>query len=289
MFPSDLWESLHRATCLPARDVLAQVGAAQLKQALAAGLLESPAPGWYALPRVRPTLALAKARRAVLSHQSAAEHHGLDLITRPGAVHLTVPRGRNQRDKDVVLHRTSDRLDLRAGVTDVLETVLDCARTMPFAEALVVADSALRDRRITSEELRRAADQLTGRGARMARRVAQWASAQSGSAMETLVRAAMIEGRVTGWVEQHLIEAGGVRHRTDFAFPARRVVVEAEGYAFHAPVAAFTNDCARYNRLVAAGWTVVRVTWRDLEDPERLCTLLRTVLRRRPRPHVLTV
>jgi len=51
----------------------------------------------------------------------------------------------------------------------------------------------------------------------------------------------------------------------------------------------FTSDCARYNRLVAAGWTVVRVTWRDLDDPERLCALLRTVLRRRPSPATVMV
>jgi hypothetical protein len=51
----------------------------------------------------------------------------------------------------------------------------------------------------------------------------------------------------------------------------------------------FTSDCARYNRLVAAGGTVVRVTWRDLDDPERLCALLRTVLRRRPSPATVMV
>jgi very-short-patch-repair endonuclease len=96
----------------------------------------------------------------------------------------------------------------------------------------------------------------------------------------------MIEGRVTGWVEQHVVP--GARARADFAFLAQRVVVEAEGYAFHAGVREFTNDCARYNRIVAAGWTVVRVTWRDLDDPEQLCTLLRTVLGRRPeRPGVV--
>lgn len=289
MLSSELWVELHRATCLPAREALAFLDRARLGRALHAGSLVSPAPGWYALPGVRAGQALAIARRAVLSHQSAAEHHGLDLVTRPERVHLTVPRGRKHRVRGEVHHGSDGPLDLRTGVTDVLTTVVDCARTLPFAEALVVADSALRDRRITREELQRAAERLTGRGARMARRAARWASPRSGSAMETLVRAAMIEGRVHGWVEQHLIEAGGVRHRTDFAFPARRVVVEAEGYAFHAGVREFTNDCARYNRLVAAGWTVVRVTSRDLDDPERLCTLLRTVLRRRPRPEVVTV
>lgn len=286
---TELWVELHRATCLPVREVLAFLSRAELSNALRSGTLVSPAPGWYALPGVRAGQALAIARRAVLSHQSAAEHHGLDLVTRAAEVHLTVPRGRKHREKGEVHHGSDGPLDLRAGVTDVLTTVLDCARTMPFSEALVVADSALRDRRIGQEELRRAADRLTGRGARSARRVARWASPRSGSAMETLVRAAMIEGRIHGWVEQHLIEADGVRHWTDFGFPARRVVVEAEGYAFHAGVKEFTNDCARYNRLVAAGWTVVRVTWRDLDDPERLCALLRAVLGRRRRRATVVV
>ena len=282
-----MWVSLHERTCLDRRAALGIVTPSQLREALADGSLARPVKGHYALPGLRPELALAKARRAVLSHASAAAHHGLDLVNTPTAVHLTVPRGRNRRDAGVVLHWTTRPLDLRAGVTDVLTTVLDCARTLPFAEALVVADSALRDRRISAEELVRAADESTGPGVRAARRVSRWASGASGSPMESLVRAVMINGRIRGWVEQHLIETGSVRHWTDFAFPARRVVVEAEGYAFHAGVREFTNDCARYNRLVAAGWTVIRVTWRDLDDPGRLCALLRTVLNGRRRPRVV--
>jgi hypothetical protein len=36
-------------------------------------------------------------------------------------------------------------------VTDPVTTVIDCARTLPFDEALSIGDSALRSRKVTSQ------------------------------------------------------------------------------------------------------------------------------------------
>jgi very-short-patch-repair endonuclease len=39
-----------------------------------------------------------------------------------------------------------------------------------------------------------------------------------------------------------------------------------DGFAFHTTPEQFEGDRQRQNRLVAAGWTVLRFTWRDLTN-----------------------
>ncbi|MEA2422166.1 MAG: hypothetical protein QOF55_1265, partial [Thermoleophilaceae bacterium] len=51
-------------------------------------------------------------------------------------------------------------------------------------------------------------------------------------------------------------------------------------YAFHSPRAAFERDRARDAELIAAGYRVIRVTWRQLvEEPEATVAQLAGALR----------
>src|SRR5581483_8776457 len=52
--------------------------------------------------------------------------------------------------------------------------------------------------------------------------------------------------------------------RADFAWPDRRIVVETDGRKTHGTNQAFESDRRRDQRLTAAGWTVIRTTWRQL-------------------------
>ena len=57
-------------------------------------------------------------------------------------------------------------------------------------------------------------------------------------------------------------------HEVDFLWPAKRLIVEIDGYAFHSSRAAFERDRVRDADLQARGYRVVRVTWRRLvEEP----------------------
>lgn len=70
-----------------------------------------------------------------------------------------------------------------------------------------------------------------------------------------------------GWVE------------ADFTWRDRGLIVELDGYAFHGSRRAFERDRARDRALQAAGWRVVRVTWRALdEQPDLVGSELRTML-----------
>jgi very-short-patch-repair endonuclease len=54
--------------------------------------------------------------------------------------------------------------------------------------------------------------------------------------------------------------------RVDFLWPAERLVVEVDSRGAHGSGAAFERDRRRDQVLVAAGYRVVRVTWRQLRD-----------------------
>jgi very-short-patch-repair endonuclease len=52
----------------------------------------------------------------------------------------------------------------------------------------------------------------------------------------------------------------------DFLWRAQRLVVEFDGRQFHGHEAAFERDRRRDQVLLAAGYRVLRVTWRQLLD-----------------------
>jgi very-short-patch-repair endonuclease len=52
----------------------------------------------------------------------------------------------------------------------------------------------------------------------------------------------------------------------DFLWPDEKLIVEVDGYRYHSHRAAFEADRQRDARLVAAGFRVIRVTWRQLTE-----------------------
>lgn len=67
----------------------------------------------------------------------------------------------------------------------------------------------------------------------------------------------------------------------DFLWPLERVIVETDGYAYHADRPAFERDHVRTARLEARGYAVHRATYRMLTDePEPFIELVRASLQR---------
>jgi very-short-patch-repair endonuclease len=54
-------------------------------------------------------------------------------------------------------------------------------------------------------------------------------------------------------------------HLVDFYWPDQRLIVEVDGYGTHGNRLAFENDRRRDQTRVAAGYVVIRVTWRQLQ------------------------
>jgi very-short-patch-repair endonuclease len=68
-------------------------------------------------------------------------------------------------------------------------------------------------------------------------------------------------------------------YEVDLVWRDHNLIVEIDGYAFHSTRRSFERDRRRDQALVAAGWRVVRVTWRQLtERPEAIAVMLATAL-----------
>jgi very-short-patch-repair endonuclease len=78
------------------------------------------------------------------------------------------------------------------------------------------------------------------------------------------------------WRLRDLVKRAGLPHpktnvklgpwEVDALWPAQRLVVEVDSYAYHLTRAAFERDRAKDAWLVAKGYRVIRVTWRQLVD-----------------------
>jgi very-short-patch-repair endonuclease len=66
-------------------------------------------------------------------------------------------------------------------------------------------------------------------------------------------------------------------HVVDFLWRRSGLIVETDGYRYHSGRAAFEHDHRRQARLAAAGYEVLRFTWRQvLDDPQEIAAILRS-------------
>jgi len=151
--------------------------------------------------------------------------------------------------------------DVASGVTTPLKTVLDCARHLPFDEALAIADSALRSGMVTRDELD--AVGVRGAGAAAVRRVLRHADARAANPFESVLRALCIEMGVEVEPQAEVDLGTGTVH-PDLACRSCSLAIEADSWTHHTSRAAHRRDCARYNLLVVRGWRVLRFTWEQV-------------------------
>jgi hypothetical protein len=243
----------------------AAVGRPALDEALMAGRIHRVARGRYVLPTAEAARVAAHRLTAVAGLTSAAASYEWSLKWQPRRPELIVPRGRKVTAEAQASARIRwqrlPRGDVAGWRTTPLRTVLDCTTTLPFDEALAVADSALRSGLVTPVELMRAANALPGRGRDAAFDVAWFASDRPANAFESVIRA--ISTTVPGLrlAPQHRIRVAGRRIRPDLVDRELRIVVEGDSHEFHTAPAAIDADCWRYDELVLDGWLVIRVSW----------------------------
>lgn len=245
----------------------AGVSSRALAAAVRDGRLVRGRRGRYRLASCRTDVAAAHRMSAVLAHRSAAVHHGWPVKHEPERPEVIVPRNRNvdaadQREQHVRWRRLR-RDEERGGVTTPLRTVLDCARDLPFDEALAVADSALRAGAVDLGRLRAAAAQARGAGARQARRVARAADGRAANPFESVLRALCLEEGLRVECQVQVV-AQGMWALADLVDASRHLVVEADGHEVHATRRGFRKDVRRYTEMVVFGWTVLRFTWEDV-------------------------
>jgi very-short-patch-repair endonuclease len=208
--------------------------------------------------------------RACLSHESAARALGIDLLE-PGTERLTVPRSRSRLTipgwEVVRADVTAADREFIGGIpcTGALRTAADLCRVLTHEEAVVAVDSTLRACPSLEGDLMARLSSSWGRGASAVRAAAAAADPLSGSVLETLLRLVLRGSGLTP-LSQHVIRDrdGSFVARVDFCWPAQRLIVEADGFAYHSDRAAYRKDRDRLNALERLGWRVLRFTWEDV-------------------------
>jgi very-short-patch-repair endonuclease len=86
-------------------------------------------------------------------------------------------------------------------------------------------------------------------------------------------------------VPQFAVVAGGeFLGKADLAWPEQRLLVEYEG-AYHFEGVQIARDDRRYERMIAAGWRVIRLSSADLRDMDAVVARIAQALAR-PLPAV---
>ena len=204
---------------------------------------------------------------AVLSHTSAAGHWGWEMKDVPPRVTVSVPRNRKvsaavRSEMDVFWRPLARGRVGSAAVTAPVQTVLDCARWLPFDAALAIADSALRHGSVTHAELLAAGGAIRAHNRRHVQAVLRAADARADNPFESVLRAIGLGVPGLQLVPQVEIRIPGRRLvRPDLVDEQLKIVVEADSFEHHGSRTALVRDCARYDNLVAGGWIVLRFAW----------------------------
>ena len=171
------------------------------------------------------------------------------------SLHVAVKPDGHAPPAHVVTHWSAPLVPLPAhhlieSVPDCLEHVASC---LPFEQALIVWESALRHERLHPDAVAKMSWRTPA-----SRRLASIATGRSDSGLETIFVV-----RLSPWgvsVRQQVLIAG---HRVD-ALLGDRLVVQLDGFAYHSTPQDRQRDLAHDRELIARGYTVLRFSYRDV-------------------------
>ena len=250
---------------------------------LVQGVYAAPGPDFTHQLRCAGVALLLPEATAIGGHSAAAWHGApfagpSDPVTvlRSAGVRWAGPRG-------VRVHRTDlcpadVQLVDDVPVTTARRTAWDVAALESVGTAVAALDAMVRAATVSVDELAAMAEQGTGRwGVTKVRRAVPLVDPRAASAPESRVRVALVLAGLRPVPQFQVVDGGIEVARVDLGFPEARLAVEYEG-AYHFDGDQIVRDDARYARLRAAGWTVIRLTSVDLRDLDGVVARVRAAL-----------
>lgn len=232
-------------------------------------------------------VALAAGPDAVLSHRSAGKLHRLGEAPASARFDVSVPLRRRPRTvPNADVHRTTlTHADVGIcnglPVTSLARTIVDLARTLPLDIGSRIIADALRTSRVSVQAIECRIASLTGNaGIGRAKR----ALANADPLLESVLEHELLRllRRAGFWpIAQYTVMAGSrFIARVDFAIPALRLAIEADGYATHGRRAGFERDRERMALLQLAGWSLLSFTAAQIrERPDWVIEVVRQRVR----------
>ena len=228
---------------------------------------------------------------AVLSHRSAAALHGLRDWGHT-KIEVTVPRRSARRHEGIKVHRSTTLTDKDVTAvnnipcTSIARTLLDLAEVITHRQLERAFDQAeiLQAPLDIVSVLDQVARNPTRPGTKSVRRVLTehyiGHTATANENEEALLAITRPLGIPDPECNKFLVlDDGGPAIKADFMWRDRRVIVEADGRKWHNTRQRFESDRVRDQRLIAAGWKVIRTTWKQMTfRPHELRPLLLKLL-----------
>lgn len=229
---------------------------------------------------------------ATLRRWTAAEVHGL-ARQRGDVVELWVPATRSVTPTaGLSIRRTSclsetDRRTVRGlAVTSIERTLLDlCAALRTERSRLALVAEVLQAGRTKAARLEQCLrHQPAVEGARRLEEILAMLRPGFESGLEQQLGRHLAAAGLRPVCQQSVTLLEGSQVRLDFAFPAERVNVEADGAAFHLTPAQRDADILRDEGLRRAGWEVVRASTSQIRhEPAAVVGRVRAALEERRR------
>lgn len=233
---------------------------------------------------------LACGQGAVLSHRSAARLHELRNY-RYYRIEVTIPRRSTLHRPGVAVHNSTTLTPADATIvngipaTTVARTLFDIAELVTARQLERAFDQAdimhLLDLNAINDQLARNPTRPAAKAVNDLLNTHYIGSTPTDNEFEDAFLALTRSLKLPDPTPQFYIDPGDGEPpiRADFAWPDRKIVVEADGRRSHGTNHAFESDRRRDQRLTAAGWRVIRTTWRQLTHrPHELRPILLTLL-----------
>ncbi len=230
---------------------------------------------------------LASGPEALLSHHTAAALWGIRGYS-GGAVHVTVPR-KSTSSQAIRRHFSAvpaEERGMEEGIpaTSVHRTIFDLAALVSLEDvAAMIREAEYRnryDRLSLPQLLERHRGKRGSRKLQLAlRRITEEPPGRTRSKLER---------RFASFLRRHKLPLprfndplvlGSKHYVADCHWPPRRLIVELDGWDGHSSRSAFQDDRLRDRVLHVAGYSVIHLTWNQLDDePEEVASDLRAAL-----------
>ena len=239
-------------------------------RALRTGVLLDAGRGGYVAPDASPALRTAARVRGMVACVSAPEVHGLVLGSPDRVPHVVVRSTRTA--PGAVWHRDLPGRPVEPPLPAAVRALCCTDRH----GGLVVVDALLR----TGVERGEFAAALGARPGESARWAVRHGDPRAESPLESRLRALLVDAGIHGVEPQVRIAGMG---RVDLLVDGW-LVVEADGFAFHADRSSYRNDRRRGVLGCRAGYVTLRFSWEDVVgDPAWTLAMVRAALDRRTR------
>lgn len=229
---------------------------------------------------------------AAVSYRSAAALHELRRTDRAN-VDVTIPQRSPRKHSGIDIHRSitlapTDVTTIRnIPCTTIARTLLDLGQVVNRREVARACDQA---EILDAFDLGELLDQIDRNNPRLAAKRLRAVldehyigSTPTWSRLEEEFLALCHDAHlplpeVNVWITPDDEEPWSIR--VDFVWREQRVIVQTDGRGTHRTAQAFEHDRREDQRLIAAGWTVIRTTWRQVtRRPREVARTISRLLR----------